>query len=72
MTGERVEGAEQPRLEPVATLTLQVWNLMGGEINWTALPWMAELLGCDDLDGLVDLLVTTREHLRPGDENNLD
>lgn len=42
----------------------KAWNLLDGEINWAALPFIAELLGCDDLDGLVAGLRVIRTYQR--------
>lgn len=35
---------------------------MEGDIEWSAVPLMAEMLGCDDLDGLTAGLVAIRAH----------
>lgn len=35
---------------------------MDGEVNWSALPFIAEMFGCDDLDGFVAALVAIRAH----------
>jgi len=37
---------------------------MGGEIDWRALPAVAEILGVDDLELLVHGLIEIREHFR--------
>jgi hypothetical protein len=44
--------------------------MFGGEINWAALPWVAEMKGCEDIDRLCELLVTVREHRREFAELN--
>lgn len=36
--------------------------MFGGEIVWSALPWVAEMHGCEDLDTLCELLVAVRAH----------
>jgi hypothetical protein len=36
---------------------------MGGEIDWQALPVVAELIGFDDIERLVDGLLTIRDEL---------
>ena len=50
----------------VANLAIKAWNLMGGAIDWAALPWVAEYLGIDDLDAaILDMTVIRdwqREH----------
>lgn len=65
MAGERVPGADSPRVTDIEQLAITVWNRMGGEIQWAALPWIAEHYGCDDFDALVDLLVCIRAHGSP-------
>ena len=36
---------------------------MGGEIDWQALPVVAELIGFDDIERLVDGMLTIRDEL---------
>lgn len=36
---------------------------MGGEIDWHALPVVSELIGFDDIERLVDGLLTIRDEL---------
>jgi len=36
---------------------------MGGDIDWQALPVIAELIGFDDIERLVDGLLTIRDAL---------
>jgi hypothetical protein len=36
---------------------------MGGEIDWQALPVVSELIGFDDIERLVDGLLTIRDEL---------
>lgn len=50
---------------PVEQLAIRVHKMMGGDISWPALPWIAEMLGCDDLDTLCFLLLTIRERANP-------
>lgn len=40
---------------------------MGGEIHWPALPWLAEMYGCDDFDSFVAMLVLIRTHRQEHD-----
>lgn len=44
------------------TLALRAWELMGGEINWAALPLIVELLGVDDVRMFVLHLTVIRNH----------
>lgn len=43
---------------------LDIWNLLGGEINWQALPLLAEMKGVQDIEMLIIGLTTIREHFR--------
>lgn len=55
----------RPRLnDPTADLAIRAWNLMGGEIQWPALEWVAEMFGITDLDLFVRQLVVIRDHQR--------
>ena len=44
---------------------MRAWNLMGG-MDWAALPVVVDLLGVDDVEGLVDGLAAIRDHHRNG------
>lgn len=51
----------QPVEQPArVALAVQAWNIMAG-IDWNALPFVAELLGVDDLEVLVHQLIMIRE-----------
>lgn len=39
-----------------------MWAQFGGEIDWSAVPWIAEMKGCNDLDTLCELLLAIRAH----------
>lgn len=39
---------------------------MGGQIDWNALPLVAEMIGADDVEQLVRDLVVIRDGLRDG------
>lgn len=43
-------------------MAIDVWSFFGGEIQWAAVPWVAEMYGCDDLDTLCRLLGHVRNH----------
>ena len=47
---------------------MEAWNLMGGSLDWQALPVVAELLSVDDAEMLVRGLAQIRDHFR--EENN--
>ena len=42
------------------TIAITVWNTLGG-LDWAGLPLVAQLHGVEDLDLLVERLVTIRE-----------
>jgi hypothetical protein len=43
-------------------LAIRAWNMMNGEINWSALPVIAELLGFTDIERLINTLIAIRDH----------
>ncbi|HQK89326.1 MAG TPA: hypothetical protein PLU25_17015 [Acidobacteriota bacterium] len=43
---------------------LLAWNLMGGCIDWGALPWVADYLGIDDLDAVILDMTVIRDWQR--------
>ena len=50
-----------PAQTPLTVACIEAWNLMGGALDWAAVPVLAELLGVDDVDLLVLGLVQIRE-----------
>ena len=44
-----------------AQLAVQCWNLMGGEIKWSALPILCEMFGIEDVELLVRQLNAIRD-----------
>ena len=55
-----------PRFVPAppptnATRAVDVWNMLGGEINWSALPMLVELLDINDADILIRDLIVIRD-----------
>lgn len=54
-----------PDLEDeVGEAALVIWNLMDGEIEWAALPFLAQLHGVDDMELLTLWLTRIRAGLR--------
>jgi len=43
-------------------LAIRAWNLMGGAIDWAALPLVVARLGVDDVDLLITHLCAIRAH----------
>lgn len=42
-------------------LVVRAWNMMGGSLDWVALPTVAGLLGIEDIDLLVHELIHLRD-----------
>lgn len=40
----------------------KAWNVMGGEIQWSALDTIAEMLGIDDVEQFIAELVALRTY----------
>ena len=50
-------------VQSIATAqAIQVWNLMGGKIDWQALPYLAEYIEAHDLDMLINNLLIIHHH----------
>jgi hypothetical protein len=45
-------------------LAVELWNLMGGEIDWAALPALVALHDVRDVELLLDWLTCLRDQLR--------
>ncbi len=43
---------------------IRIWNAMGGQIDWSALPILAEIHGIDDIEMLSEQLIAIRSHQR--------
>lgn len=43
-----------------AGISVQAWNIMGGAIDWQALPIVAEILGVEDIEMLITHLIAIR------------
>ena len=60
----------QPDPPDMATrLAIRAWNMMDGQINWSALEPVSELLGINDIERLVAQLEAIREHGRAKSTN---
>jgi hypothetical protein len=45
---------------------IRIWNLMGGEIDWEALPVICEMHGVKDVEILITQLAAIRDHQSKG------
>lgn len=52
------DAGENP--DPIA---VRVWNMMGGGIDWTALPVLVPIFGVEDVERLLLDLIVIRNHL---------
>lgn len=43
-----------------------MWNMLGGEIEWDALPLIAEIVGAEDIEGLILGLLKIRAYKSGG------
>lgn len=50
-------------LDAEAQRVVMAWNLMGGELDWSALPVVVDLMGEEDPESLIRALITVRNHL---------
>jgi hypothetical protein len=50
-----------------AGLAIAAWNMLGG-LDWAGLPIVADILGIEDVDGLIRDLITIREFDRQQQE----
>lgn len=50
--------------DTATVLAVRAWNWMGGQIDWAGLPLVADLLGVDDLEILVEQLAALRDWQR--------
>lgn len=62
--------APVPDLDAGGEEALRVWNDMGGEIDYAALPWLLERHGVLDVDALLMRLITIRNTLNNNNNNN--
>jgi hypothetical protein len=42
-------------------MAIQAWNMMGGTIDWAALPVITEMLGIEDIELFIRQLVLIRD-----------
>lgn len=42
-------------------MAIQAWNLMGGTIDWAALPLIVEMLGINDMELFIRQLILIRD-----------
>ncbi len=50
--------------EPEIERAVRAWNLMGGQLDWVALPMLAELMGEEDLEAFIVRLARIRDWKR--------
>ncbi len=50
-----------PVVDAETAAILRAWHLMGDRIDWSALPIIAELIGFDDVERLIEGLITIQD-----------
>lgn len=58
------DGAAQVEHTPMTAQVAEAWNLMGGDVEWSALPTLAELLDVDDYELWVRGLCAMRNAMK--------
>lgn len=53
---------DKPVTLPFETTALRAWSMMGNELNWQAVPIIAELLGVEDPEMFVNDLIAIRQY----------
>lgn len=53
--------------DPLTRAIIAAWNTMNGEIDWSALPFLAEFYGVDDVEMWVQGLLILRAEMRPAE-----
>jgi len=48
------------RVEIENDIPVRIWNTMGGQIDWSALPVLCEVHGVDDVERLIRELIAIR------------
>ena len=54
----------RPPLPKGCRTAVDAWNLMGGEIDWSGLPFVLEFLGADDPESVVWQIAEIRDHMQ--------
>lgn len=53
---------DNPATIPLETSAIRAWSMMGNELNWQAIPIIAELLGVEDPEMFVNDLISIRQY----------
>jgi hypothetical protein len=53
--------AAGPQPDAMGSVALQIWDLMDGDLDWSALPMFCELFGVTDPELLIRSLAMIRE-----------
>ena len=53
----------------IESFGIKAWNMMGAQVDWAALPIIAELLGVPDIEQLVDDVLCINEHMTRQNSN---
>lgn len=64
----------EPTGDVFSYCVIRAWNLMRGEVNWSAIDAVAELIGIDDIEGLIrglDVIATHQQKIRAAEAEML-
>lgn len=70
LAGVQLEGEAPPVASPEDRLAMTAWKYLstdGGSIDFAGLPLVVELLGIDDVEGLLLRLLVIKHHAPPTD-----
>jgi hypothetical protein len=59
-----MQPGEPPPVPREFRLVIRAWNLMGGEIDWAAIPILCPMFGITDVELFVVQLTTLRNHMQ--------
>lgn len=59
----------RPGMDPIGQAAIASWNVMGGTIDWAALPLLSEMYGVADLPMFVAYLVAIRDEMKRANAN---
>ncbi|MBK8916490.1 MAG: hypothetical protein IPM64_18135 [Phycisphaerales bacterium] len=57
-------GLQSGEMPDEEQMVIRAWNMMGGEVNWIALPVIAEMFGVVDVECFLARLIALRDHMQ--------
>jgi hypothetical protein len=56
-------------MDPIGQAAVAAWNVMGGVVDWSALPLLADMYGVADLPMFVAYVVAIRDEMKRASAN---